>query len=1838
MKEQRQHIRDNNIFKHSSSKKHLKIFVPDFAFKHDNDDAQGKDKFVGREIPFRRLYTWLTSDSKSGSYLITGYRGMGKSLLVRRVIEVIAREPKAYKEVYFQLAMALFFIACYLFFAHKGLISIWAWGLTALSLGLVGGLCYSNHYNKYLFNKERKKLSNYRMFDKEMVAKFFVKRKDRRERQYNVIPIAINLGQEILDDRDVLSLMAQNLHEKYQKFVKNQQSRPFYGMMKIGVCCIVSCVLTKHVFFHYGNELITAWLSKADASNVVVNHCIGESTNVFNNSSESSFLEDLTTGILYGIQHVVVKYEFIRFLLYVVSFWLTCKIFQAIRKRVPYFSVPFQSLDRLSLLCERIKSTINEETGAHPRYNSSFFTVSVLGEGKNKMTPMANVREIEQELLSIINGINGEDCPKSYQAQFVIVFDELDKITNAASKGSAGEEREKEGTPDFDTTVDGFTDAMAYEERKQNVLRLLANMKLFISTVKAKCVFISGHELFDASMADLSDREFAINSIFNGVLNVCSFLSPERGETDVSSMAELYLATMLIPEDYIVEKICENSEHNDILKDEQPSLRWYYEYLMEKHVQSDNTSTEAELREREKEIMYAVEFLRYFSVFLSHISNGSPKKIATYFEKYIKTNYDAIKQFEWHDEIVIGVPSEQDVRKQCVLCFDPNSQKLINFVYYLASPVMHAITNEVSNYGDKLLVSSSFMLDQIYKYHGKGFSWRNLEQMPELLTSNKNPELRDSMSSIVEFLLQVHIANISLGIFQYKFHKQISEEISTLSKISEEASAIFNFTLNESEAVKRYNTRLLSHYLKLAGSKPDAFIYKDVLERLHENQGDIFFFEEDYYRAIHEYRSALQYIPQDEYFAADMLAHLRCSLKIGMAYEYRKTPENAYMMYCEIINNLIHLHWIEEGELGLDYTMHLSGDWRLKQTVLVDKATFKNEFDLNEDSSLRRQFKSGLWEDLKQEWGVMNPQYSLDAERTISDFSGLYTPEKSELFERLTTFEDIKYIYQPIIAKLFVTEKMQMSGITQSSIEEAEAEFMTLFSDTNSIEKFMIAAGFFSKMAEILYYKNNFVISYHSENLAAALYRFDINVLGLLDDFCFTSCGAGKNDAIAVKKDVRKFFNDTKMGDIEESVYKKHSVTFEELFSFVGERNIENAHVFDYLKYLAEKNVFNIQSKWEKIKDCSCRITALDNAGYKFPCNACKYVNRSLVILMKNMFRGDLTHDSDFERDSKAVSLLKYTSHKYIKHLRPSQISLLASTAEQSANILLSCSSTDVRREKLVSNFDSEISIEVISLLKSLSKEDIEEHKREDLLNGFKYRIAIENSKEKDTTHLRKLDKVLLYYWAAFRYYEIATMYKEAVQCVERIVKVLEDSLTVICFDQPTPYRLNVVKFIKTKEDNYFPIIENLFKRAAVVAGRQYDNFDMAEIHEYKWLFHLEHSDDVDLAKLSIFPSLQTVFNSAIKCKLMCFQYLEKEDPVSPWNKEEYQDYLAMVYHRVAPSLRHEKTFKGEIEAYYMKSYLNLLVWVELLGVDALGAERENYLQENSNKDKEKSEHHKLFYSNLINYWEQGEDKGLDNKIFGIDNTVDSKLKLLNFLVYDSMVCLSNILKVLTPHSHITTFSSSFVAEIYDMLWEWSKYYELLYDLYIYYRYDEEGNGDMKREVVTMSSRNTDTAINEVDKLLSDCVRCMKREGIHSRDEFGYLYSKLFIGIRHDMDDTTIHHIYTNYSAEMAIKYYRIARDINSEGLAYKDLIGNMYVLNDDLHNDTCRFNLADERYILNSGLIYTKRRQLEKMYEASNINRMTSYEKSLGEIESEFIFKIIQDRFADSPYMNTEY
>ena len=70
----------------------IQIFLPE---REGGDSNYKYADFVGRERLMERLFNWL-SDTKNenGSYLVTGFRGMGKTSLVNRVTERLTREIK----------------------------------------------------------------------------------------------------------------------------------------------------------------------------------------------------------------------------------------------------------------------------------------------------------------------------------------------------------------------------------------------------------------------------------------------------------------------------------------------------------------------------------------------------------------------------------------------------------------------------------------------------------------------------------------------------------------------------------------------------------------------------------------------------------------------------------------------------------------------------------------------------------------------------------------------------------------------------------------------------------------------------------------------------------------------------------------------------------------------------------------------------------------------------------------------------------------------------------------------------------------------------------------------------------------------------------------------------------------------------------------------------------------------------------------------------------------------------------------------------------------------------------------------------------------------------------------------------------------------------------------------------------------------------------------------------------------------------------------------------------------------------------------------------------------
>lgn len=1866
--------------KYSSQIRPIKIHLP---------ESKKDDKyfdFVGREKLMERIYAWLTNNSSTGSYLVTGFRGMGKTILVNRVMELLTRDISHKIELLCHVSLLSLlggiFILGYNYCCYQCTLMHWdnipyiiPIVLLAISVIILFSILFIIPQKKKLSTiVKRRKYTNGYLFNENLVDKLIRgKGIDETAQRYSNLKIFVNLGHEILNERDILCMIAHAVKEKYTKFVKSivPHFRAVYFSVLIVGALGIMCT-------YYLNGLIESSVGNQGNGFVVVQDIRVQSSLQENNFSAmmgnhqgvsiqnpDTWMGRITSGVVGFLENIYRTYpKFALFVLYAIIELLLWWTMKKLLLRIPLLSTPQKAIKRLQRLEERIVATTDEETGATSTTDKNVVSISIFGHKKRKIFPIADVREIETELSDIINSISSHECISEYQARFYVVFDEMDKIDPEMMDMS-----KNINMPEYIDSVKGFPDGMSSRERRRNVLKLLANIKLFITTARAKFVFISGRELYDAYLADLSDRDFSISSIFTGVINVDSFLTPEGGQTDVRSMSEWYIANRLLPNEWLRMKERQNAVENLTLKKEMPSLKWYYEYLI------------TECKNDGRDAAYIIGFLHIFAAYLTHISNGSPKKIFLYFDKYVKQNIDSVPYTDWNDVCEVGQRTFIGKRKHHtkdtsqVLWFNQTQQKTINFVYYLANPIMGTITNDLSNYGDRFLVTLSFVIDHIYKHHNRSFSWRNMEQIPDLLKTSKAPELREAMTSILEHMAQTHVSPILIGLNEYKFRKSISEEISVMSKLSEEASAIFNFTLDESLAVIQHNTLLLNYYIQLEQKEMSPSDnnrrFQPIIARIHSNLGDLHYWDEDYYKASLEYRAAI-----DAFNEADdqgFLTKIRCMLKLGLTYESRKLYPNAYQLYCRLISLLIKRRWVDERSLGLDIVETRVNGWREKRLALVDPmvradqddndvrkykynpGTIPSETDNQEKYYLdyRNQFKRQLWEGDE----VLNVEYGTNVDGVVSSFARDLTSEKVKFVSSLSMFEEIRYVYQVILAKLSILEKMGMSGITQTNIDVAEGEFKALYRSANIKEKFIISADFFRKLAEILYYKNSLtILSQNQDSFYASLYFADYDILANLDDYCkyeFKRTG-GESNALEIKRDVIFFFNylnnsvcDVKDNPHFENISNNGSLKgvicdlLTNLNEYVDQLPYEKAqydydkekikiHVKGYLDYnngvVYKHNERYPQIDLHRINYCDYHRQELRKNNLRPPCYACKYYTRSLLILSENMF---VNNGKELALPNKAFQLLRLSFKEKLLYTRSIHIDTLAQTIEGFANVIFSCSSGD-KNEIPKERTQHGLSPDLIQMMFDLCSSTIGKNDNEILEIIDSYR----NTFSRRGT-LSRLDKCILYYFDAFRFYIIGTSYGDAVRCLNKIITILAYYVEVVSYYKTDVDCLwgdeseTIIKLIGEK-DFEESLVSSLFTLIVRYTGYMYDLTNLTEIHEMKWIFSRQYGNNIDLARLSLYPNIRASFLRILEIVAKGNRYLSRKRPHRR-SLADYQKHVQLVYPLIAPARRYETTFNEETLGFYTKLRFNDHILNNIL----LG----NPMLEAGVATKGNATYHILFYRKIADYLSpQHPIDRLDQTMFNVGNNPQKKLDLLEFLIHDSLVCLANITQVFTPHNHLTSYSKSFIGVVYNYFWEWSRKYEFMYSLYKYseVRHSNSSEADDIIDRICSGIRigNKTATRQQLFESINKCSDFFEQE---ENTPFGKRSARLYEKLRHDIDDITLGTIFSNYTAEMAINYYNMSEEFNTEGDSYKDMISMMHFLDDDFNNDTCQFHIACDRFLLNTGIVQRQRYKLEKLYCNSNVyNVKVAYidgPKSSSEEQAKCI-----EQFDESLFINSEY
>lgn len=548
---------------------------------------------------------------------------------------------------------------------------------------------------------------------------------------------------------------------------------------------------------------------------------------------KSIFNESFWTVYHSDFEIIPYQVDYLFWLLFWLSYFILARI---VRNGVWGLKTHHLALKRISHLNERIDAEVTGEDNVDIGGGGLLNQLGLqFKRGRTKHYPIASVREIEFEIIHFLNDVSKIPV---LRPDIIVILDELDKIEPKSDFFVSSHESHS-----FSNSI-GIS-SHGIRERQEAIAEILKSLKDFLNTAKAKFIFVAGREMYDASLADVANRDSSIDSIFHGVLYVNSFFSEKSDkatEQEITMMAEKYVCQFLT-----------NNGKATKIKD---------------------VSFTAKEKE-DQNILY------HFINYLTFRSGGAPKRLTKLFEEFVVISSGR--------------------NKGLVLRFTPNDQYIFTLISNIVTPYFLTINRSIKDHGDKVIVSSSFLMDHLYKYHNFGFSWQIIDLTPEILDVNKSPELRGLIEEIVEKMLNIHLQRTINGLHQFKFSKRISEELVYASKMSERESAALNFTLDETLETKKHLRRKQNQIReKIASTESNSgdFIY--ALAQTQVYLGDLHYYDQEFDDALLEYLDIFQFLiakgdKTDN--STILILRLGVLLRIGQTYERKRNYDDARGAY-----------------------------------------------------------------------------------------------------------------------------------------------------------------------------------------------------------------------------------------------------------------------------------------------------------------------------------------------------------------------------------------------------------------------------------------------------------------------------------------------------------------------------------------------------------------------------------------------------------------------------------------------------------------------------------------------------------------------------------------------------------------------------------------------------------------------------------------------------------------------------------------------------------------------------------------------------------------------------
>jgi len=750
--------------------------------------SHGEDpKYMTRSKVEGQLSARLTNSNRSGSILVSGYRGVGKTSMVRKVL----RDLKD---------------------AHEAETNI----------------------------KASTKLGRYwEVLQAELKERLNLPRKLKNPQ---FIEVEVNLAQDELDVRTILRVMATELLRTLIKLDNRPSSRRYNWLQLSRLAIGIGTAICAWFLIPRLLAAESLWAPVAEAFTPEYGDAVKDWMNLL-----------FRVGLPIGAG--VFMFRLVR---------------SAQRHRSPYYME--HSLDhlcdRLHFLIERISATVDEEsqTGLTP---SSTLPFSAFMR-KRKAFPMASIKEIELELIDVlerfgrldndpflkpnIDHAHVHDYNKRY---LVFVVDELDKLVPRGFKSIWDKEREDptdDAGPGATRPGIGPKGSDLYRERQEAVATLFANLKHFLNVAQAKFIFIGGHDLYDGVQADTSDRDPFFGSIFNQVIYVPTLLKEEQVGPNgtvrgLATTVERFVAASLLPG-----SAASPANHSLV------TLADVHDTLARIH------------RTTVEQALHIEQALQAFCIYLTFRSNGSTKKLVQLFERsVVELTRDQIAQMTkasgtGPSTVIAGanatsklvVSAAPDFKPGLYLRLSPVDQHAHGLLTHIYRPFLSELSRYYSQLNDKNLVSFTYLLDHLFKYHSTAFSFFHLQLTPEIIAVDKIPDYHKFMDDTIQRLSASSIRQVDNGLFGFQFYTKLYNEIAVLTKISDLDSAALNFSLDESLPVKQHFYRKLHQAKQNDSNRANGRMGHSpmALSSIHHTLGDLHFFDQQLDDALAQYRSA----------------------------------------------------------------------------------------------------------------------------------------------------------------------------------------------------------------------------------------------------------------------------------------------------------------------------------------------------------------------------------------------------------------------------------------------------------------------------------------------------------------------------------------------------------------------------------------------------------------------------------------------------------------------------------------------------------------------------------------------------------------------------------------------------------------------------------------------------------------------------------------------------------------------------------------------------------------------------------------------------------------------